>query len=369
MALNANNTEITAPVSVSDVRTALAVDSYDVGYLCSNTHGKINRWSKYKPVRINSDFIDRTTEWWRGTAQNCGLVVVTTNDYHNIPSLYTEILMTAGWDYEAPSLTASPYFRLLDFEMYKHDALPPLRSFVCDNKVAPNGQFTASFELNPIGEESKPTSVGMQHIIIDDKTLSEYYFGIIFTKQDGTFVGRATGPNAGTNYVDITLNDFFTMGATYMVYPFMSKKKMDFLDSDTQVDNVFIPFPCVRVGTAETSVKIVSREEAQGLVISLTATVTGNTSISGTLRIKAEKPNRVYGTIYCRVSPIGSALENADRMEYFSEHDIAAGEEWSLPFSFTDLDSSKISQYFIHLILHANDAVFEKTAIPLRPAG
>ena len=43
--------KITAPVSIDDVRTVLGVSSYDLGTLCKNSNGKINKWSKYKPDR------------------------------------------------------------------------------------------------------------------------------------------------------------------------------------------------------------------------------------------------------------------------------------------------------------------------------
>lgn len=41
--------KIVAPVSIDDVRTALGVSSYDLGYLCKNTHGKTNMWASISP--------------------------------------------------------------------------------------------------------------------------------------------------------------------------------------------------------------------------------------------------------------------------------------------------------------------------------
>lgn len=38
----------------ADIAPVLGVGSYDLGYLCSNAHGKINPWARYKPVRYES---------------------------------------------------------------------------------------------------------------------------------------------------------------------------------------------------------------------------------------------------------------------------------------------------------------------------
>lgn len=47
-----SNGKITAPVGIdADIAPVLGVSSYDLGYLCSNAHGKINKWSKIKPVK------------------------------------------------------------------------------------------------------------------------------------------------------------------------------------------------------------------------------------------------------------------------------------------------------------------------------
>ena len=52
-----SNGKITAPVGLdSDVYPTLGIgptsDGYELGYACANTHGKINKWSKKKPVRV-----------------------------------------------------------------------------------------------------------------------------------------------------------------------------------------------------------------------------------------------------------------------------------------------------------------------------
>lgn len=50
-----SNRVITAPVGIdTDIAPVLGVGSYDLGYLCSNAHGKINKWSYIKPKEANT---------------------------------------------------------------------------------------------------------------------------------------------------------------------------------------------------------------------------------------------------------------------------------------------------------------------------
>lgn len=50
-----SNGVITAPVGIdADIAPVLGVGSYDLGYLCSNAHGKINKWSYIKPKEANT---------------------------------------------------------------------------------------------------------------------------------------------------------------------------------------------------------------------------------------------------------------------------------------------------------------------------
>ena len=54
-----SNGKITAPINLAgDVYATLGIgptsDGYELGYACANTHGKINPWARYKPVRYES---------------------------------------------------------------------------------------------------------------------------------------------------------------------------------------------------------------------------------------------------------------------------------------------------------------------------
>ena len=66
-----SNGKITAPINLAgDVYATLGIgptsDGYELGYACANTHGKINPWARYKPVRYESLAPGPNEKWWQG---------------------------------------------------------------------------------------------------------------------------------------------------------------------------------------------------------------------------------------------------------------------------------------------------------------
>lgn len=167
MSYDSSNKVISAPVSVEDAKQCVPVtlsrtvsgepqtkQSSDVGALCGAVVGqtipatdangpwtvtreRINKWAKYKPVRLaeidttsqlKSDKMWKTpselpagvTPWWKGTSGNCGITFATFGDIET--SLKAAIdNKTTIWGYE----NANQFFRLIDFNEYHHEALPP----------------------------------------------------------------------------------------------------------------------------------------------------------------------------------------------------------------------------------------------------
>lgn len=73
-----SNGKITAPINLAgDVYATLGIgptsDGYELGYACANTHGKINPWARYKPVRYESLAPGPNEKWWQGWDGNCGV--------------------------------------------------------------------------------------------------------------------------------------------------------------------------------------------------------------------------------------------------------------------------------------------------------
>ena len=119
------NNIITGPISlVDDVYGLLEIspqnNQYDVAYACSNEHGKINIWSKFKPVRYDKVTALSDAEF-KGTAEEnaqgiyYGVKLVPSNVH------FFQHLAETNYEYYAP-VPGQNWCRLSDFYRYKHDA-------------------------------------------------------------------------------------------------------------------------------------------------------------------------------------------------------------------------------------------------------
>lgn len=134
--MGVSNGIITFPVGTDDLRQVLGINNNNVGYLCSNQHGRINPWSRYKPVVHTSLFVqnfDSTKPnynalWYRGEGDEsvCGFV---------IPELYSTdaaVMDQAFWVYRPPQGGALSAYRITDFVGYNHAATNILRHTYAD---------------------------------------------------------------------------------------------------------------------------------------------------------------------------------------------------------------------------------------------
>ena len=114
------SSKITAPVSLHGDESG---DYYDTGWVCGNSHGKINKWSKRKPIRYAQPG-ELTDAQFKGTAAD------------NIQGIYygLKVASQAGrlgqmhdvdWVY-LPPRPGTDWCRLTDFVGYDHNAKPTL---------------------------------------------------------------------------------------------------------------------------------------------------------------------------------------------------------------------------------------------------
>ena len=139
-----SNGKITAPINLNgDVYATLGIGSvngaYDLGYACANTHGKINPWARYKPVRYESLAPGANEKWWQGWDGNCGVKPFQMAGYWDAPK-HADGSMN-GWEYTPPTGGKFP-FRLTDFNGYNHRASAPISRFSCPDTAT--NQFTSS---------------------------------------------------------------------------------------------------------------------------------------------------------------------------------------------------------------------------------
>ncbi len=141
-----NNTQtITAPVDMGDISTALGVDSLDIKTLCESD--AVNKWSRRKPVR-RPELGELADTMFEGTASDMadnihyGIKITGSTSAEIGPPLVQ--IHDADFEYIRPLESEGWPMRMLDFDGYKHNALPnPGASFQLSSRE--NGVLTAYY--------------------------------------------------------------------------------------------------------------------------------------------------------------------------------------------------------------------------------
>ena len=271
--------KIVAPVSIDDVRTALGVSSYDLGYLCKNTHGKTNMWAKYKPVIYPSEKINLTnSNWWKSSNGNCGIDAsgAQADTYKDIVSKMTSD-GSNGYKYSPPQGGSNAPFRLLDFEGYMPEAMAPIHSFTVPKQVdnLSGSTFTATVAYNPsslMGGSLSLSDIGglvWQGVAY---TLGDMYFGVYMVQKGGTRSQRLTANSPGTMQVQVPTNGLSVN--TYNVYPFLSTVKLGILDADKAAGYFTLPNTKVaKIQVVSTTYNIIINAGIGMIATALTVTV------------------------------------------------------------------------------------------------
>lgn len=256
--MSVSNNIIKAPIGLQEVYSLLGVAKqgtyYDVGYICSNAHGKINQWSKYKPVR-NSKFTELTETDYKNARY--GLQIPNANDNFLIAILNQ-------YSYLAPRGSINnECYRLTDFLNYNHNAVAPCKS---------TGDFTYDLSkdsktfIASINFDTGTDAINMSDMLeIKDMYLTmalQYtYHGKVYTTYK---TANNTIENKDINVTFNTSTDLpFSLGSTIsnVVYYWCaaSKKKTG---TDDQVGQTFraLPFTSTNDCRGEIEVKGASVE-------------------------------------------------------------------------------------------------------------
>lgn len=202
------------------------------------TSGKINRWSKYKPIR-NNFTSNRPSEWWKSASLNCGV---------NIPAYASLIEMVNalrsdnnGWEYEYPTGGTNSPYRLGDFAGYDHTAPPPLLAttvsdtyYSTNNNIPLNGFATVS--------PSVDTWLGLNDMRSGD-LLSNMYYGVCICNNGASSVNYMTSASYVANAAEGLLYPvtYLNTGVIEIFQFLTSAKKTSITDPIVKAD--FIPFP------------------------------------------------------------------------------------------------------------------------------
>ena len=229
-----SNGKITAPINLGDdVYATLGIGAigigYDLGYACANTHGKINPWARYKPVRYESLGPSDGEKWWKAWDGNCGVKPKRISSYTDAEN-YADGSMN-GWEYSPPTGGNFPY-RLTDFNGYNHYADPPIDKFMCP--ATATNQFTSSsftcsaaIMMPSQGTEADFLNMG------DFAEIAECYFGVYVKSKTTQMYRRVTADKKiGTGYAMVTVNSWGMATGKWDVYPFLSTAILNQDDPD-----------------------------------------------------------------------------------------------------------------------------------------
>ena len=272
-------------INTSLVSQEIALSSNDVGELAqgiksgSGLASKINKWSKYKPVRLANAFPDRTGEWWRGVLGNCGLELLT---YSQLSTMFTELrppLNKTPFNYEYP---VEPFpFRLADFQQYDKTASPPFSASDLEPVYfVSNGPIGASLDINiPSATELTWGDIG------DAYNLGDMYFGAAICKQGSTdygYITEATTVGVGGG-AGVSIPTTGRLGMYDIIY-FVSELPNTTFGSDSFA-NTFIPLPggfkTVEIKTSPLFVDLTATQS--GTTTNYTLTITNNSASTITL--------------------------------------------------------------------------------------
>lgn len=350
--MSVSNGKITAPVSIADVASCLGVGSYDLGTLCANGHGKINQWSRMKPVQTSSpDGNIGRADWWKGEDGKCGLIIPPyTNSYMNIKGLMTADGKN-GWGYIPPK----DNFVLNHFAGYVHNATPPLFGFSVSPKVSQTGSANATVGMNQdTADPAIPGSLSIKDISSGGINIGASFFGIAV--YDGeTCKGRVTGNYAGSFTCEYPASSLVT-GRTYTCYPFVCGKKKTIASAEEQ--DFYFTLPNV----LPASFKVVSSMELNGIHVTLEARYSFYVDTGAENRSIILVSGNVYGDnglsltnnyLICRFmnSPENSAMQSGEKQVKLSDMNTSGTTPVKINQNFSGLDVKR--DYVITLSLHS----------------
>lgn len=189
-----------------DIAAVLGRNTGDLGQLCGdvdgsgNNVGRINPWSKYKPVRYPQINTDSYPNWWKAQDGFCGLTPWSTTDINVMvsPNSAAEDPFDGNmnrWTYAPPrGLSQNEPFRVMDFNEYRHNAEPPVFGVDVSYITIPNtgkSYMVVSAIVNDSAENIHASDLGIGSLFFCVYMIRiEYpYIAFIGTSQGTTQTG------------------------------------------------------------------------------------------------------------------------------------------------------------------------------------
>ena len=207
------DTSVNPPMGIDirgDIAYVLGVNTGDIGYAI--THGNINPFAKYKPVRLNTVNTGNNANWWKAQDGNCGLTPYSASNYVTVANSLDAGTMN-GWVYSKPTGgTASP-FRVMDFKGYYHYAIPLADGIEAIDQVSPGTPVVVTLLLQQDDSEE---------LTLSDMSLSQCYFCLYIKKKDSNAAYILTGDKCNTGSASATFVTTSVAQGDWIIYPMLS---------------------------------------------------------------------------------------------------------------------------------------------------
>lgn len=247
----------TTGITTSLVGTTLGTSSRNVSALCTN--GNINKWSKKKPVELNTATPNRSGDWYIGDNGCCGFDIDSIY-FNTIDALITAYKNGTTYRYKVPT----GYKRLADFGGYEHKAQSPNWGVNIEGMIyadTPSSFFNVIVDWN--SNVNTSTNITLSELVPNNLvSVKDCYFGIIMVVGNNRYV--KTNPNKiganglnynyGNNNVTVYQTDISAIG-TYSVYPAIFTLPYTSFTSNMQ-GTKFIAIPPAHSGTFQTVTSI-----------------------------------------------------------------------------------------------------------------
>ena len=269
----------TTGISTTLVANTIDVGSNDVGTLC--TSSKINKWSKWKPVRYNT-LTGITSEQLSFT--NYGLNIITYTSFNNVIDAIRNDSNT--WNYLQPRgmLTYSEPFRIGDFRNYLHEAINPVHEDIVPSitNIVYKDLYN-TLDCGLIIEPSTTTQLSLSDLNVSNN-LSNCYFAVALLKQGTTYEGNWLSTStvlgsATTVSLDVPI-DNLSAGTYQLFYFFIDSAKPTISSKITSTWYLPLALPMKTVVIANTSYTVSLTGTSNGVSVSYSVTITNNSTVN-----------------------------------------------------------------------------------------
>ena len=234
---------------LADLQSVFGTNHNDIGHIISDPLILINKWAKYKPIKIggldfprqrNSDFTWKTvqeieaipeTPWWKGEDGQCGLTFTTypslgTNNMSSSSSFFHELLAgNLGWGYVRPTGNINRYpFRFFDFNYYYHSATKPVTGVYDNLRISSNNTLVVQLDQT----QGTALSLQLNDFTISNSPVSGWYVGILiwYSNNVGEYMFAFSPDTIGNGNLDVTFTNMaFFGGKRCKVVPFLASQR------------------------------------------------------------------------------------------------------------------------------------------------